>query len=156
MSQVRQSPKLLVKEWARSRRAGLARADPVSAKIWGLKNNKQKWVGTSGGRISFDFELLFFLCNIVKADNFSLKYICAPTLMQSILLPEVLHVILDTRQSEGIADRTHKCHCLCGRTPVHIWREPGSKLVCYNTCIRNVLPNMQTPAHSSPGFLTVT
>lgn len=51
-SQVRQSPKFLEREWARSRRAGLFRAEPVSAMIWGLRK-KQECVTMSLGILGF-------------------------------------------------------------------------------------------------------
>lgn len=39
------------------------------------------------------------------------------------VLPEVLDVILNARQRQGVADRAHEGHRLLGRTPVYIWRQ---------------------------------
>lgn len=36
------------------------------------------------------------------------------------LLPEILHVVLDAGQGQGIADRADEGHRLGGRAPVHI------------------------------------
>lgn len=78
-----------------------------------------------------------------------------PHLVPCWILPEVLNVVLNTQQRQGVADRTHVRHCLLGWTPVHICKEnPGLKnRQLYRASSQ---AHFQTSSHGSPGFLTVT
>lgn len=96
-------------EWARSRRAGLLRAEPVRAKIWGL-TNKLTWIRPNK----------IFFNHLIDVD-----YV-------NWISPEVLDVILNTQQRQSVADRTHVRDGLRGRTPVDIFKEKAG--FCQSDC----------------------